>query len=129
MGTHFAIATRATAVELADEIRVVSGNPVVSGLLHSVSGIVAILDEHRQIVALNDSLLQMLGIKNPGQALGLRLGEALHCVHASDEPAGCGTTEFCSTCGAAVAIVASLEEDMPAERLCALSVDMKGKAV
>ena len=98
-------------------------------LLHSVSGLLAILDEHRQIVSVNDSLLQALGIEDPAQVLGLRPGEALDCVHAHEDPAGCGTTKFCSTCGAAISIVSSLETDEPVERLCALSSNKGGKTV
>lgn len=56
METDFAAPERATDQELAEDIRMVSTNPVVSGLLHFVGGIVAILDTHRQVVAVNDSL-------------------------------------------------------------------------
>jgi signal transduction histidine kinase len=121
MDTYFAPAKRANENDLAAEIEIVSKNPVVEGLLHSISGLLAVIDEHRQIVALNDSLLKMLGIEDPAEALGLRHGEALHCIHSQDEPAGCGTTEWCSTCGAAIAIVTSLKQDLPVEKICALS--------
>lgn len=121
MKTYFATPERAGEQELAAEIKAVDKSPVIAGLLHSISGLLAILDRHRQIIALNDSFLQMLGIDDPGQALGLRPGEVLQCVHAKDEPAGCGTTKFCSTCGAAIAIVSSLGQDIPVERVCALS--------
>jgi signal transduction histidine kinase len=129
MDTYFAAPSRATARELADEIRMVSTNPVVSGLLHTISGLVAILDEHRQIVAVNDSLLQMLGIDDAEHALGLRPGEALNCIHAEDEPAGCGTGLWCTTCDAAISIVACLSDNIPAERICALSARRAGKLV
>ena len=42
------------------------------------------------------------------ELLGKRPGEALGCVHASECSTGCGTTEFCSECGAVRAILASL---------------------
>jgi K+-sensing histidine kinase KdpD len=129
MGTFYATPERADDTELASEIAVVSKNPVVSGLLRSISGLLAILDEHRQIIALNDSFLKLLGIDDPEAALGLRPGEALQCVHANDDPAGCGTTEYCSTCGAAIAIVSSLGQDIPFERLCALSIDRGGHPI
>jgi len=121
MDTYFAPAERADDNDLVTEIQIINNNPVMTGLLHSISGLLAILDEHRQIVALNDSFLQMLGIDDPAKALGLRQGEALQCIHAHEEPAGCGTTKFCSTCGAAIAIVSSLEQDKPDERICALT--------
>ncbi|MDY6790361.1 MAG: PAS domain-containing sensor histidine kinase [Thermodesulfobacteriota bacterium] len=129
MNTYFAPAERTAEKELAVEIDFVSKSPVVSALLQSISGLLAVLDDHRQIVALNDSFIQMLGIEDPSQALGLRPGEALQCVHADEEPGGCGTTKFCSTCGAAIAIVSSLGHDKPVERICALSAKRGGKTV
>jgi len=129
MDTHFAPPEKAPDEELETEIKIVSKNPVISGLLHSISGLLAIVDEHRQIVALNDSFLQMLGIDDPAGALGLRHGEALQCIHADDEPAGCGTTQFCSSCGAAIAIVSSLEQNKPVEKLCALSAKRGEKII
>ena len=129
MDTYFAPAERVNEKEIATEIEIVSKNPLVSELLHSISGLLAVLDEHRQIVALNDSFLQMLGIDDPAKALGLRPGEALQCIHAHDEPAGCGTTKFCSTCGAAITIVSSLGQDKPVEKICALSANRGGKEV
>jgi signal transduction histidine kinase len=129
MDTYFADPERTGKNELIAEIEIVKTNPIMSGLLHSISGLLAILDEHRQIVALNDSFLKMLGIGNPSEALGLRPGEALRCIHAEEEPAGCGTTRYCSTCGAAVAIVSSLGRDKPVERICALTAQQGGKKV
>ncbi len=121
MDTYFAPAERVNEKELVAEIEIVDNNPVIDGLLHSVSGLLAVLDEHRQILAINDSFLKMLGINDPSEALGLRIGEELQCIHAHEEPAGCGTTKFCSTCGAAIAIVSSLGQDKPVEKICALT--------
>jgi len=126
MDTYFAPAAKATEKDLKLEIEIVSNNPILTGLLHSVSGLLAILDEHRQIIALNDSLLHMLGIDNPEDALGLRPGEVLKCIHADTEPGGCGTSRMCASCGAAISIVASLEQDKPVERICALSARRDG---
>jgi len=129
METYFAPPERTSNEELKLEIDLVSKNPVMSGLLHSISGLLAILDEHRQVVAVNASFLQMLGIDDQAKALGLRPGEVLECIRADDEPAGCGTTKFCSSCGAAIAMVSSLEENKPAEKICALSANRGGKEI
>jgi signal transduction histidine kinase len=88
--------------------------------------LLAVLDEHRQIIAFNDSFLKMLGTKDPARVLSLRPGEVLQCIHSHKEPGGCGTSKYCSTCGAAIAIVACMEHDKPAERICALEI-MRGK--
>lgn len=118
--SYFAAPQRATTEALVAEIAYVNSFPVMSGLLHSIGGLLAILNEHRQLVALNDPLLNSLGIADPQAALGLRPGEALSCVHAETGPAGCGTSKLCSSCGAAIAIVTSIKEDTQAERVCAL---------
>ena len=128
METLFAPAEKADTQELAAEIEAVSQNPVVSGLLHSIGGLLAVLDEHRQVIALNHSFLDMLGIQDASQALGLRLGEALECIHAHDVPGHtCGSTRYCSTCGAAIAIMASLGQDAATERICALTARKDGR--
>jgi len=129
MDTFYAPPGKASDEDLKTEIRIIAESPVLTGLLQTTSGLLAIVDEHRQIISLNDRFLQLLGIDDPHEALGLRLGEVLDCIHAEDEPAGCGTTQFCSTCGAAVAIVTSLAEGLPAERMCALAAQRCGKDV
>ncbi|MGD8414962.1 MAG: HAMP domain-containing sensor histidine kinase, partial [Candidatus Latescibacterota bacterium] len=62
----------------------------------------------------------------PDSVLGLRPGEAIHCTHSDEPPAGCGTTRLCSSCGAAVAIVTSLSTDRPQERICVTTVLRNG---
>lgn len=60
----------------------------MSGLLHSIGG-GAILNENRQVLAVNDLFVKKLGVDDPGETLGLRPGEAMQCVHAKGDPAGC----------------------------------------
>jgi signal transduction histidine kinase len=126
MDTQFAIAERADDSELQAEIELVNKSSVINGLLHTVSGMLAVLNEHRQVVALNTSLMEMLGIDDPQQTLGLRPGEAAQCIHAHETLGGCGTTKYCSTCGAAIAIVSSLGMNKPIERICALTTNRAG---
>ncbi|MBJ6800526.1 sensor histidine kinase [Geomonas propionica] len=121
MDTYFAPAERTTNDQLQEEITTVTTSPVIQELLHSIGGLIAVLDEHRQVVGLNDSFLKTLGVDDPGSVLGLRLGEVMGCVHSSDGPNGCGTTRYCSTCGAVVAMVAALNGEGPVEELCSLS--------
>jgi hypothetical protein len=126
MNTHFDKPERAAEADLTAEIAIVNDNPVMTGLLNTISGLIAVVDEHRQVVALNISFLKTLGVDDPSETLGLRLGEVLECIHAYEEPAGCGTTKYCSTCGAAIAILASATHDTPTERMCALTANRKG---
>ena len=102
---------------------------MIDGLLESVQGLLAVLNEHRQILVVNDTLMTMLGIKESDRLLGLRLGEAIECVHAHEEPGGCQTSKFCSTCGAAIATVVALGTERPAERECAITAEKDGGQV
>lgn len=127
MDTFFASPEKASAEDLAAEVGFVCHNSIVTGLLEITDGLLAVLNEHRQIIALNEALLEALGITDQKEVLGLRPGEALQCIHGNDEPAGCGTTRWCSSCGAAIAIAASLGGDKPVERTCVLSAKSKGE--
>jgi signal transduction histidine kinase len=129
LDTYFAPPERSNDEQLRAEIELISKNAVIDGLLHSASGLLAILNEHRQILALNDSLLEALGCNNVDEALGLRPGEALKCVHSSDTPNGCGTGEYCSTCGAVIAIITSLVKDESVEKECVLTIERDNKNV
>lgn len=126
--TYFAPAKRADADTLQKEIASVTCNPIIHELLNSISGLIAVLDEHRQVVALNDYLMQMLGVEDSRSVLGLRPGEVLACIHCNEEPSGCGTTKYCSTCGAAIAITSTLAHRKPAERICAVTAN-RGEGV
>ena len=126
MQTYFAPAERTSPEELHLEVNAVSNSPVLTKILHSVGGLLVILDEHRQIVALNDSFLQILGIKDSNKVFGLRPGEAVHCIHARKEIAGCGTSKYCSTCGAAIAIVSALDRGVAVEQTCSINTNING---
>lgn len=76
-------------------------------VLEAMPEVVTVLNGYRQIVYANRKLLDMLGITHMTTVLGQRPGEVLSCAHAAESDGGCGTTEFCSTCGAVKAILVS----------------------
>jgi hypothetical protein len=127
--TYYASPERASKSELKAEIKIISTNSVINGLMTIISGLLAVLNKHRQIIALNDTFLEMLDIKDSKTIFGLRPGEAIQCIHATKCDGGCGTSEFCCTCSAAIAIVTSLAKDKPVDRMCAVTVDRKGKKI
>jgi PAS domain-containing protein len=128
-GDYFLPPGRVSAEELRRTIESVSKNPVMDGILANVSGLLAVLNPQRQILAVNHALLTALGVEEGDRLLGLRPGEAIQCLHADEGPDGCGTGKFCSTCGAAIAMVAALAENGPAERECAISAERDGKPI
>jgi signal transduction histidine kinase len=53
----------------------------------------------------NRLLSETLGLTDVEHVLGMRPGEAVHCVRATERPAGCGTSSACEYCGAVQAIL------------------------
>lgn len=105
--TEFAPAERAQPETTAAQAeRFLTNYPNLQTILDAVPDIVIALNRQRQIVFANRSALALTG-RQMTQLLGLRPGEALNCIHAYESEGGCGTTAFCSTCGAVRAILAS----------------------
>lgn len=75
---------------------------------NAIPDFLLILNEQRQIVFSNDFFMRVSHLKSEEDYLGLRTGELLDCIHASETSGGCGTTKFCRTCGAAKAILMSI---------------------
>ena len=124
--THFAPAERLDSEALSSQILLVQDSELINTFLGAIAGILLVLNEQRQIIALNNSFLEKLGIDDPEKVLGLRLGESLRCVHAAEMDGGCGTSRSCGSCGAVIAMMSSLTTDEPAERICALEFSRDG---
>ena len=105
------ISTAFAPAERAGEKEVQSGRlsatPFLNWFFDPAPDFVLILNKERQIVLANRSFADFLGVKEPNSICGLRPGEALDCIHARKTAGGCGTTEFCSACGALKAILSS----------------------
>ncbi|MCX7671616.1 MAG: PAS domain-containing sensor histidine kinase [Anaerolineae bacterium] len=105
--TEFAPAERAQPHEVAAQAtRFLETSADLQTILDAVPDVVLMLNRHRQIIFANRSTTFLLN-RGFAEVLGLRPGEALNCIHAYESQGGCGTTAFCSTCGAVRAILAS----------------------
>lgn len=124
--TYFAPAKRTAEDQLNHHIQMVSHSPLLKIMLHTLEGVMVVLDENRMIVGFNHAFLDTLDIKDAGKALGVRLGESVGCVHAEEMPAGCGTSKSCGSCGMALAVMSCLETQTHAEQICALEVQRVG---
>jgi signal transduction histidine kinase len=100
----------------------VSNSPIVDMLMKTVNGIFIVLNDQRRIIASNDAFLNLLGTDNIKKIFGARLGDALRCVHAPSTPTGCGTGQFCSTCGAAAAIEKAIESNHAVQEKCCATI-------
>jgi K+-sensing histidine kinase KdpD len=105
INTKYAPVYRHGVVKLKQELDQVLGTNYVSQVLNGLPYIAAILNEHRQIVFANNTLLEQINLKVLDELLGDRPGEVLHCVNSKKEIGGCGTSENCSYCGAVKTIL------------------------
>lgn len=104
--THFAPAIRLDKDGALEQSRFVQKLTVIQNILESAS-VVAILNELRQILYCNEAFLNFTNTTDLEQIIGARPGEIFNCIHASENASGCGTSESCKTCGAALAIISS----------------------
>jgi hypothetical protein len=125
--TFFAPAGRAEETTLRAQIQACMNSPLTRVILESLGGYVMVLNDQRQILAANGTLLEALRQEGmDGSILGMRWGEAAGCVHAPDGPGGCGTSKACSCCGAAIGILLTLEEGRGQEAECRMSTRRQG---
>ncbi len=78
--------------------------PILPALLDSVPVIILVLDNDRRVCLANLAAEELGKERGRDTVLSLRPGDVVGCVHASEKESGCGTTEFCRVCGAAIAI-------------------------
>ncbi len=123
METQFAPAERAPQEEVVSQYRKLAALPFVRDFLDAVPVMSLVLNQYRQIVFANRSFASFLGVQESGELLGkshceafdclyadflgARPGEAVGCIRAGRTAGGCGTAEFCRTCGAVISILNS----------------------
>ncbi len=106
--TEFATAERVSLGILQRQAEAWLDLPFAASLLNAVPEGVLVLNPQRQIVFASDAFRRLLPPDQADRLVGARPGEALACVHACEQEGGCGTTEFCSQCGAALALLEGL---------------------
>lgn len=128
MHTYFAAALRDPMEKLQEDHFFVARNALLKEMLSTAGSLAAVLNEHRQVLHLNQRLMKRLGLDSSHESLGLRPGEALGCVHAREEPGGCGTSKSCKDCGAVLAILACQAENRAVEQDCVIFTDDQGES-
>ena len=121
---------RCSPAEIENQRRAVASNPQLLAVLEAFPGFVLVLNHSRQIVFANQAFLGFLGAPNLAAVLGKKPGDALACEHAMHSDLGCGTTDFCSTCGAARATAPSLRHQPTSAGVqeCRISQEGSGKS-
>lgn len=105
MNTLFAPSERAGQEIIMEDYSLFPKDAPMFTILNSVPTGVIILNQERQIVFTNAAFLNLINKEKEKEVLGKRPGEVLNCTHAFESEGGCGTTEFCRTCGAVNSIL------------------------
>lgn len=119
--SYFAPAGRADEELLRELSARALANPLVRVVLEAVGGFALIVDTHRQIIAANQEVLDLLGLCEHASLIGRRPGEAVACTNAVRGPNGCGTSQQCQHCGAVISLLAAQAGDAPVEELCTIT--------
>lgn len=110
--TSYAPAERAGPTDIAEDVERFQSQQLLTEFFAAIPDLFVVLNEQRQIVFANHSLLAALHLETISDVAGQRVGEALNCAHAFEGdgslPGYCGTTEFCRNCGAVQAMVQAL---------------------
>lgn len=120
--TDYASAERASAEVLKRQSRLLVQNSVLTQVADSVSSIVAVLNKERQVVYGNKLFLDRFGANKDKTLVGMRPGEVFLCIHASKSKHGCGTTRFCTVCGAVNAILEA-QKGIQSEKECRITTN------
>jgi signal transduction histidine kinase len=126
-GTCFAPAERATSDEVRVQRQAVTTQGLGLELLDAIPDVFMILNGQRQVVYANRTLLDLLGLQTEC-ALGRRPGELLGCIHSCLSEGGCGTSEYCRTCGAVRAILQAQQGKRAVEE-CRITRQVDGEAL
>lgn len=119
-----ASAERSDMFQLMNEHNYFKNQDLLNYFLDSLPNIVLVLNKNRQTIFANKALKQVLNYKGI-EYIGKRPGELFNCKNAELTEGGCGTSEFCRTCGAVAAILRSLDgySDVQECRISTISGD------
>ncbi len=109
------------------DIKLILDNPVMAEIMRLAGGMVAVVNDRRQLVAANNGFRQFLGVAAPGFVFGRKVGEAVHCVNSDQTAAGCGTSIQCASCGIVGAMLEAGTRNAIVERRSPLQLRAKGE--
>ena len=116
---EFLPAKRADKATLQNQIEFIAGQTMITSMLDSMPNLAMLLNQERQIVYVNQAMLEFTGAKDMSRLLGRRPGEAMACRWAGVSGA-CRTAHPCTVCGTALSIKASQESGQREEQECRL---------
>lgn len=126
--TWYAPAERADMDIIQRQYEYFRDDPLLISTLDSISTVILILNQHRQIVFVNKAFQEMTRYDDLPSLLGLRVGEAVDCIHWNDMEGGCGTSESCRECGAVRAMLNGLDGNQDVQD-CRITLEDRNQAL
>lgn len=126
--TAYLPAARADQATVQRQHRLFAANATFQAILDAIPNGVVVLNQERQIVYANAAFAALSPEAELMEVLGQRVGEALHCLNVPENEGGCGTSTFCTTCGAAHAQAKALQGKRQVEE-CRILRQLDGNTV
>jgi len=101
----------------------------IRDIFNGLPYIAAILNSYRQVIFSNETLLQKLNISSIDEVIGLRPGEAIHCVNSKKEEGGCGASDNCKVCGAFLSILQAQKSKEKSQFECRIKAMLNGREI
>lgn len=117
---------RLSRAEVLKQIEQLPDHELIFALLHATPMRAAVLNAERQILLANEAFGWAARAAGNPQYEGMRVGEALGCVHRESSRGGCGTSPNCLDCGLAKATAAGLGGQVKKE-LCLMERELDGR--
>lgn len=120
------VSFRYTQEEIDRLADVVKSTDFIINIMDSMPEILAVLTSSRQVIAANHAMLVFLGLGEGEFQPGPRPGELVGCIHSCVSPHGCGSSQYCSQCGALNTIMESLANNQMATGECRITFNKDG---
>lgn len=95
-------------------------------ILNNVPVMIILVDSDRRVLEANQAALAFAS-RPESEVIGVRGGEALGCLHALDDPQGCGFGENCQTCVVRSTVISTLQTGRSYRNVDGTLAHKKGK--
>lgn len=123
----YSVKHRMPSDELTRLAEMVKSAPLVQEVLDCMPELVCVLTSSRQVLLANQAMLVFLGQGQGELTPGARPGELAQCVHTEDGLRDCGTTSYCSQCGAFRTIMETIGKGQRSVGECRITRNNAGK--
>jgi len=94
--------------QLNRQVQDLRANKIIHTLLNASNLMVIVLNKNREILFASEMFVKMILASDESALIGLRPGNAVHCIHANESDSGCGGSEACRHCSALRVILDSI---------------------